>query len=74
MLDCILMFIGGSRRYGRRGQTTTIAMLVMACITFVRGGKDTECFGRKITMENFRTGFAVAMLAFVVFITGTVTS
>ena len=48
-------------------------MLVMACITFVRGGKDTECFGRKITMENFRTGFAVAMLAFMVFITGTVT-
>ena len=74
LLDCILMFIGGSPGGTAGGvKTTTIAMLVMACITFVRGGKDTECFGRKITMENFRTGFAVAMLAFMVFITGTVT-
>ena len=74
LLDCILMFIGGSPGGTAGGvKTTTIAMLVMACITFVRGGKDTECFGRKITMENFRTGFAVAMLAFLVFITGTVT-
>ena len=39
----------------------------------VLGGlNDTECMGRKITVANFRTGFAVVMVAFAVFITGTI--
>lgn len=72
LISCILMFIGGSPGGTAGGvKTTTIAMLVMACITVVRGGNDTECFGRKVSFANFRTGFAVVMLAFATFLTGT---
>lgn len=69
----ILMFIGGSPGGTAGGvKTTTFAMLFLACLTFVRGGNDTECMGRKITVANFRTGFAVVIVAFAVFITGTI--
>ena len=69
----ILMFIGGSPGGTAGGvKTTTFAMLFLACLTFVRGGNYTECMGRKITVANFRTGFAVVMVAFAVFITGTI--
>lgn len=69
----ILMFIGGSPGGTAGGvKTTTFAMLFLACLTFVRGGNDTECMGKKITVANFRTGFAVVMVAFAVFIIGTV--
>lgn len=67
----ILMFIGGSPGGTAGGvKTTTIAMLVMACITFVSGGRDTECFGRRIDAANIRTGFFVVMVSFSVFLTG----
>lgn len=69
----ILMFIGGSPGGTAGGvKTTTFAMLFLACLTFVRGGNDTECMGKRITVANFRTGFAVVMVAFAVFITGTI--
>ena len=70
---CMLMFIGGSP-VGTAGgvKTTTIAMLVIACFTFVRGGNDMECMGRKISFANFRTGFCVVMVAFSAFATGTI--
>lgn len=72
-LSCILMFIGGSPAGTAGGiKTTTAAMLVLTCITVVYGKRDTECFGRKIPVENFRTGFAVVMLAFL-FLTAGVT-
>lgn len=68
----LLMFIGGSPGGTAGGiKTTTFAMLFLACLTFVRGGNDTECMGRKISVANFRTGFCVVMVAFTVFITGT---
>lgn len=70
----ILMFIGGSPGGTAGGvKTTTFAMLFLACLTFVRGGNDTECMGRKITAANFRSGFCVVMVAFTVFIVGTIT-
>ena len=70
---CILMFIGGSPGGTAGGvKTTTIAMLVIACITFVRGGNDMECMGRKISFANFRTGFCVVMVAFSAFVAGTI--
>lgn len=70
----ILMFIGGSPGGTAGGvKTTTFAMLFLACLTFVRGGNDTECMGRRISAANFRTGFCVIMVAFTVFITGTIT-
>ncbi len=70
-VSSILMFIGGSPGGTAGGiKTTTFAMLVLTCITVVRGGKDTECFGRKITTANFRTGFSVFMVALLVFFAG----
>ncbi len=72
LVSSILMFIGGSPGGTAGGvKTTTIAMLVLWCITLIRGGKDAECFGRKITVSNFRTGFAVVTLAFLILIGGT---
>ena len=69
----ILMFIGGSPGGTAGGvKTTTFAMLFLACMTFVRGGNDTECMGRRISVENFRTGFCVVMVAFTAFIAGTI--
>lgn len=69
----VLMFIGGSPGGTAGGvKTTTLAMLFLACLTFVRGGNDTECMGRRISTANFRTGFCVVMVAFTVFITGTI--
>lgn len=69
----ILMFIGGSPGGTAGGvKTTTVAMLFLACLTFVRGGNDTECMGRKISAANFRTGFCVVMVAFTAFIAGTI--
>lgn len=74
LFNSILMFIGGSPGGTAGGvKTTTIAMLFLACATFVRGGSDTECMGKKISVENFRTGFCVVMVAFFVFVAGTLT-
>ena len=71
-ISMILMFIGGSPGGTAGGvKTTTITMLVLSCMTLVRGGRDTECFGRKISQGNFRMGFAIVMLAFSIFLTGT---
>lgn len=71
--SCILMFIGGSPGGTAGGvKTTTVAMLLGSCITVLRGGRDTECFGRKIASENVRTGAAVVMVAVLALLTGTV--
>lgn len=70
-LSCILMFIGGSPAGTAGGvKTTTVAMLILTCMTVVYGKRDTECFGRRIPVENFRTGFAVVMLAILFLTTG----
>lgn len=72
LLNSILMFIGGSPGGTAGGvKTTTFAMLFMSCMTFVRGGNDIECMGRKISVDNFRTGFSVVMLAFAAGFMGT---
>lgn len=69
---CILMFIGGSPAGTAGGvKTTTIAMLILTCITFIRGGEDTECFGRRIKPENVRTGFCIVLVSFVTLLIGT---
>lgn len=70
---CILMFIGGSQGGTAGGvKTATVAMLALTCITMIRGGKDVECFGRRIAVENVRTGFTVVMISFMALLTGTV--
>lgn len=72
-LSTIWMFIGGSPGGTAGGvKTTTIAMLLLTCINVIFGKRDTECFGRKIPEENFRTGFSVVVVAFLFFFTGLV--
>lgn len=72
LFTCLFMFIGGSPGGTAGGvKTTTVAMLFLVCLTVIRGGEDTECFGRKISVGNIRTGLAVVVLAFSVLITGT---
>lgn len=72
-MTCMLMFVGGSPAGTAGGvKTTTVAMLILTCIAVIRGGKDTECFGRKIAADNIRTGLAVVMMAFGVLLAGTV--
>ena len=66
------MFIGGSPGGTAGGvKTTTIAMLMLTCIAFVRGGQDTECFGRRISAQNVRMGFVTVVLALICYLTGT---
>lgn len=73
LVTCVLMFIGGSPGGTAGGvKTTTVAMLILTCITVLRGGRDTECFGRKIAPENIRTGFAVVSVSFFALLAGTV--
>lgn len=72
-LTTIWMFIGGSPCGTAGGiKTTTVAMLILTCLNVVYGKKDTECFGRKIPVENFRTGFSVVLIAFGFLLTGMV--
>lgn len=71
-LNILLMFIGGSPGGTAGGvKTTTIAMLTLTCIAFVRGGQDTECFGRRISAQNVRMGFVTVVLALICYLTGT---
>ena len=63
---CILMFIGGSPGGTAGGvKTTTIAMLILCCVSVLQNKKDVECFGRRIQADNIRTGICVVILAFV---------
>ena len=71
LFGCILMFIGGSPGGTAGGvKTTTFVMLFLGCMTFVKGGNDIECLGRKISTENFRSGFAVTVLAVSAYLVG----
>lgn len=73
LITCLLMFVGGSPAGTAGGvKTTTVAMLILTCIAFVEGKRDTECFGRRISEENMRSGLMVVMFAFGVLVTGTV--
>ena len=49
------MFIGGSPGGTAGGvKTTTVALLLLVCISVLRGSKDAECFGRKIASAVVR--------------------
>ena len=69
---CILMFIGGSPGGTAGGvKTTTIAMLILCCVSVLQNKKDVECFGRRIQADNIRTGICVVIVAFVSLLAGT---
>ncbi len=70
-LTCIFMFIGGSPAGTAGGvKTTTVFMLFLTCRAIVRGGKDTECFGKRVSEENIKTGISIILIAVSALLTG----
>lgn len=68
----LLMFIGGSPSGTAGGvKTVTIAMMLLAVVSIVRGKEDTEVFHRKIAESNVKKGMAVVMISLVVLLTST---
>ena len=64
ILTLMLMIVGGSPMGTAGGlKTTTIAMIVVCVWSVVRGKKDTEIFGRRISSDNIRTGIAVVSIS-----------
>lgn len=71
LLGCILMFIGGSPGGTAGGvKTATTALLLLTCLTVLRGYKDTECFGRKIDPALIRSAITIIMVTFLLWLTG----
>ncbi|MFI3173512.1 MAG: potassium transporter TrkG [Eubacteriales bacterium] len=70
-LTCVFMFIGGSPAGTAGGvKTTTIFMLLLTCRAVIRGGKDTECFGKRITEENIKSGISIIVVSFIALLVG----
>ena len=70
-LACMLMIIGGSPAGTAGGiKTTTVAVLLLTAISVLRGNKDTECYGRKITFEIIRVGMTITLVTFVFWLFG----
>ena len=53
-------------------KTTTVAMIILTCLSVFRGGEQVECFGRRLSAKNIRMGFAVVMTAVTVLFAGTI--
>lgn len=71
LLGCILMFIGGSPAGTAGGiKTTTMAMLLLTVICFLRGRRDTECYNRKLDSEIVRSGITITMITFTFLLCG----
>lgn len=69
----LLMFIGGSPSGTAGGvKTITIAMLVLAAISTIRGRNDVEIFGRKISDAHVKKGLAVVMTSAIILFTATI--
>lgn len=63
----ILMFIGGSPSGTAGGvKTTTLGIMLLAVFSIVRGHKDTEAFGRKISTSLVKKAMAVFSLSLAV--------
>ncbi|MGO5052875.1 TrkH family potassium uptake protein [Lachnospiraceae bacterium LCP25S3_G4] len=72
-ITCLLMFIGGSPAGTAGGvKTSTVALLILTCLTVLRGGHDTECFGRRIPTANIRTGISIIIVSFTAMLLGTI--
>ena len=71
LLACMLMIIGGSPAGTAGGiKTTTVAVLLLTAISVLRGNKDTECYGRKITFEIIRVEMTITLVTFVFWLFG----
>ncbi|PXV91726.1 trk system potassium uptake protein TrkH [Lachnotalea glycerini] len=70
MISMILMFIGGSPAGTAGGmKTTTIAMIILTTISYVKSRNDTEVYKRKIASDNVRMGLVVVTLGIIVLLT-----
>lgn len=64
IITMILMLIGGSPMGTAGGlKTTTVAMVIMCVFAVIKGKRDTEAFGRRISSENIRTGITVIIIS-----------
>lgn len=73
ILTIFLMLIGGSPMGTAGGlKTTTIAILIMTVIAYLRGNSDTEIFNRKVQDNNIRTAIVVSSMAVLAFAAGTI--
>lgn len=71
LLTIILMFIGGSSGSTAGGvKTTTIAVLVACLIAGVRGKRDPEVFGRRISNDNVRQAGVMVFMNLSLALTG----
>ncbi|MSS63813.1 potassium transporter KtrB [Lachnospiraceae bacterium WCA-693-APC-MOT-I] len=69
----VLMFIGGSPSGTAGGvKTVTIAMMLLAVISTIKGNEDTEVFHRKITNTLVKKGMAVVLINMAVLIVMTI--
>ena len=65
MVCMLLMFIGGSPMGTAGGvKTTTVWVLVLTAVTFLRGKKETEVFRRKVSDTYIRTALIVVLVSF----------
>lgn len=70
MFHMLLMFVGGSPMGTAGGiKTTTIAVLFLTTIAYLRGKKNTEVFGRTLPEENIRTAIVVVVTGVIVLFT-----
>lgn len=70
---CVLMFIGGSP-VGTAGgiKTVTLAVLLLASWTIIRGYLDAECLGRTISIKIIRTSIAIFLMGLFMVVSGTI--
>lgn len=71
LFGCILMFIGGSPAGTAGGiKTTTVAMLILTVLSVLRGHKDTECFGRRVSVDSIRSALTITVITFSCWLAG----
>ncbi len=69
----LLMFVGGSPSGTAGGvKTTTVAMMVLAVISVIKGREDTEGFHRKISSNLVKKGMAVVLISLAVLVTSVI--
>ena len=69
----IMMFIGGSPSGTAGGvKTTTVAVILIAAMSIIKGTEEAESFRRVIPLKTIRKAMAVVLVSFSVLLVGTV--
>ena len=67
------MMIGGSSGGTAGGvKTTTVALLLLTCLSVVRGSRDIECYGRKIPLSQVKSAVTILFLTIMFWLSGTI--